>query len=286
MQEFLTNPSLWGLILAVIGLVVAAWQVKDARSLATELRQLRDDARSHANELLNIRDSLSTRFIGEFPYYIPEIARLISQARHDIVIVCDVPAYGHFSNYRAYVDYKNALTAKLAEDIRVEIVCLEKNQRIRRHIDQFAGPDKNKVAENWASRLERDDFQDRLKAFIARERPASSEKITQKVTPEQIPFEKFQALVDQAHERTLQNDFRNAVVCCANIDLPVYFWIIDGVRAIFSIANFASDAREYGTVEIGFITLDPKLISAFKELSRQYHSTGAVNDCRSEQEIP
>lgn len=250
----MTIASIVGVILAIAGLVFAALQYRDAQKLA--------------DDLLVIRDSLSTRFIGEFPSYIPNITELIKQARNEIIIVSPVPSYGHFSSHRAYIDYRNAITTKLAEGVFVSFICHGRDQRMQRFRQRFLGSDGRSAAENWASKLRGDDFQERIKAFIKREEPSLLSEISERVTPELLPFEKFESLVEAVHDRTLRNDFRNTVLNCTSVELPVYFWVVDGKRAVFSIANYG--VGESGLGEIGFITSDSKLISALKVISNKY----------------
>lgn len=48
-------------------------------------------------------------------------------------------------------------------------------------------------------------------------------------------------------------------------DMPLYFWLADGLRAVFSIPSLSDEATEYG-----FVTGKARLITAFQNMRDRY----------------
>src|SRR5581483_10985652 len=101
---------------SVVALAMAVWQVKDARL---------------------VRESLSTRFIGEFPDFLPEIGRVLDKAQSEIVIVCDFPSYGRFSKSEAWLSYGHTIEKKIETGVRVLFICMTPEARVAFSRRQF-----------------------------------------------------------------------------------------------------------------------------------------------------
>lgn len=90
--------------------------------------------------ILRIRESLSTQYLGRFPEFMPAITRMIESARHTIDILCDVPAYGFFTDQLNWLNYESAIKLKLAPgaNVKIRFACLGKNERSSIHDSQFS----------------------------------------------------------------------------------------------------------------------------------------------------
>src|SRR5437016_4931568 len=92
------------LLLAVASITFGILSIADGRKMTRELRA--------------VFDHLTTKEVGQFPAYMAEIEQLIAQARESIVIACDFPGYGAWSDRGRYGSYVKALENRKAERIR------------------------------------------------------------------------------------------------------------------------------------------------------------------------
>src|ERR1051325_10025570 len=83
------------LALAVVALVIAIVHL-------TELDKT-------VQRLENIQDGLSTRYLGNYPAFFRQIVKVVGSAQKNLVIVCDFPAYGSFSEPSTFEDYSYAI---------------------------------------------------------------------------------------------------------------------------------------------------------------------------------
>ncbi len=208
------------------------------------------ELRAALKELANVQSALSTRYLGQFPHFLSVIVQELSRAEESIVIFCDVPAYGFYSDPKDALAYQYTLALKSAEGKRIELTCLEAETRERYEREQFT----EKVWDQWSS-----DHHAREKVidFLA------SRSID---NPEQATWETFIKALDEVHASFLHDVFgrrANEV----SLDIPLYFWMIDGRIAVFSIPVLSD---KEGWHEYGFITADHALIQAFREMPARY----------------
>ncbi len=74
-----------------------------------------------ARDTQRIAESVSTRFIDNFPRNIPALVKLVETARDTIVICADYAGYGEFSNREGFEDYRHALTKAVAAKVKVNM---------------------------------------------------------------------------------------------------------------------------------------------------------------------
>lgn len=67
------------------------------------------------------------------------------------------------------------------------------------------------------------------------------------------------------HERIANFDFKGAEINYIDELIPIYFWMIDEEKAIFSIPSYTEGISEHG-----FITNDKPLINAFIKMKNRY----------------
>jgi hypothetical protein len=225
-----------GLILTIVGIALSYFQLYRARG--------------HAETLRTIQDSLSTRFIGEFPSFLSKIVELIQGARQSITIVCDFPAYARFSDPANWREYRHEIERKIQDNVRVSITCLNAERRLDFSRKQFSRE------RNWDEWKRRPDNEKKLLDLA---------NTTNRDTINNLTQEGFYGLMEQADLAMLGEQLARAEKREINSNLPLYFWLVDEQRAIFAIPSYSDQATEYG-----FITYDPKLISAFKEMTELY----------------
>jgi hypothetical protein len=106
------------------------WHAVEAVSLALAIIALLVGV-VHLREIKQTTESLSTRFIGTFPLFLPNIVDLIRNARKSVIVFCDFPGYGGFSDPDNGLAYRQALERQIQLGHRVELTCadLERRQR-------------------------------------------------------------------------------------------------------------------------------------------------------------
>ena len=124
-----TPFELLGLLLAVIGTMFAVMSIKDGRKLTKDLRA--------------VFDHLTTKEIGEFPTYMAEVDRIISEARESIFIATDFPGHGSWRDRGRYGAYVKAIENRKADRVRrghplsVQMLCLDAEGREQALQDRY-----------------------------------------------------------------------------------------------------------------------------------------------------
>ncbi len=57
--------------------------------------------------------SLSTRYVGSFPSYLPELIKLVDGSSDTLLVASDLAGYGIYSDHGGYVSYQSALQRKV-----------------------------------------------------------------------------------------------------------------------------------------------------------------------------
>jgi len=247
------NVELAGLILALLALVIGLYHVIEIRRVMARAKIQADEAKSHTDALEEVRRTLSTRYIGKFPEYYGEIVSLIERAKNRIVIFCDYPAYGSFSDPDTWLTYHQTLQRKLLkDDVLVELTCLNETRRKRSVEEQFFDPDNT-----WEDCLKNPDFRKKLEDLLNKHPKAPA-----LTALTQTDF----AEVLEADEHNALDDLATAKICEIDSYMPLYFWLIDDISAVFSLPSFSEKALEYG-----FATTDQRLIAALLEMRDRYY---------------
>jgi hypothetical protein len=276
-----------GLVVAVVALLIGIWHLSEIRAQAKSLRdqagtiqgqaaslqsqaQLSEshkkELESHRNMLDLILRGLSTHHIGQFPEYIIPIANMIEEAKSEIVLLCDFPAYGSFSAPHDFLRYRQVLERKMDEGKAVRITCLNAQARVQLTREQFSIE-----LRTWDKWKKRSTNHERLAAFLrSNENGANVNTLT---------VEQFAVLLEEQDARLLRQYLLVADVKEISGHVPLYFWLIDGVKAIFSIPSFSEKASEHG-----FYTMDPHLITGFQDLEARYRRV-VTQEAQREQQL-
>src|SRR3954452_7293966 len=89
-------------------------------------------------DLKRVLRSLPTQPLYEFPKYVPKIADLVRHAKRHILICCDQPAYGSFSDQDAFLEYRQALITHVNAGKPVRLRCLDQEGRRANTERQFS----------------------------------------------------------------------------------------------------------------------------------------------------
>jgi hypothetical protein len=215
--------------------------------------------------LEEVRQSLSTRYLGHFPQYYPGIVELLKRAKREIIIFCDFPAYGSFTDQNSWIDYKQTLERKIhQEEVRVSLTCLDAERRTKSVREQFFATN-----QDWNDWKIDTGNREQLKAFLKTH--------CFKQDLEHLDKEEFFTMVEKDEIRALEETFATADVRKLDTYVPLFFWLIDGISAIFSIPSTSE-------IEYGFSTTDQKLISAFTDMRRRYRDVTIVSSTKSPSE--
>lgn len=241
----MTSVEIVTTILTIVALVLAIVH------LVALHRQVRA-AKAHTGSLHEIQHSLSTRYIGQFPEYFPEILTLVGRAKREIAIFVDLAGYCSFTDPKTFFSYRQTIERKIKqEDVLVSITCYTEDRRKKLFDEQFF-----RAGEDW----------DQLKK--------SSEKTLRTFLQahnldkgfDSLSKEDFVKLLESDERRFLSDTFAGATTHGIDAHIPLYFWLVDGVSAIFTIPSLSETTLEYG-----FATTDQKLIAALRDMRNRYH---------------
>lgn len=211
------------------------------------------EARLQAKKLKDVKESLSTRYIGPFPEFLPQIVTMLQQANRKIVISCDCPSYGIFSHHRAWRDYVKTIEEKMDNNVKVSLTCPDSNMRDHFNREQFA-----KEGEDWDYWKKSKPIADRLSIILPSRLPETN--------IDSLTRESFLRMLEKADLEMLTGAFARAEKHEIPMFVSMFFWIIDDSQAIFSFSTMSEQNSEHG-----FYTVDMKLISAFLETRDRYH---------------
>ena len=242
------------LILGVVHLHEIRAQAKQIRTQAADIRSQAELSQRHSVMLDAILRTQSTRHIGQFPDYIAFIAQFIAGAQKEVSILCDFPAYGSFSAHHDFLKYRQAIETKIDEGVSVKITCLDSAGRANLVHQQFSAEERT-----WKTWKNEPQNAERLKTFL---QPHSG-----KTTADSLTVAQFVALLEEEDMRTLNTYYAGAEIIQTKEYIPFYFWLVDENSAIFAIPSFSERSLEHG-----FSTLDPHLISGFDGIRNRYSS--------------
>lgn len=245
-----------GVILGMLGFGIGVYHVAGLH-VATKL------AKEHAeqlvgvtNQLVEVQGGLSTRYIGEFPYYIPEIVAMLEKANRKIVIFCDYPGYGYFSAPLSSLDYEHVLDRKKSS-VELTLTCLNSAARLRLQREQFSDPE-------WAAWRQNPEFSEKVARFIATHAVGTD--------PKSITYDQLLESQEQIDADLIKRVFGSSRTTEIDGYFPLHFWIVDDSMAIFSIPTLAGPILEYG-----FKTSDRTLIEALLLVPGRYQRDASRN---------
>src|SRR5438105_2476331 len=196
------------------------------------VKQFRD-ARATIDELGRLEQELSTRLLGDAPRFLPELVRLIEEAKEggEIIIFCDFPAYTAATRPDHCAKYLDAIKTTRKKGIKVKLMFLDEDNR-------------RKLAREFYESDQRSELPD----------------------PSQFPTtDDFLTFINTANFAALGDAFRDAEPFPITRVMPLHFWIVDGERAIFSFQRYKERVPE-----IGFKTRDSSLVTSLRRIFDHY----------------
>lgn len=232
--------ELAGLILGLIALLVGGYHIWEIRKALANLA--------------TVRNSLSTQYLGKFPGFTSNIIELMNSATHSLVVFCDFPGYADFSEPVQALEYRHAIERKRQQKVDVDVTCLDANSRLKYLREQFPEQKWGRWPTDPAKR----------EAILRYVQPRSD-----RTEPEKLTLAELVQIFHDADESLIKQPFLKPTRQIS-LHMPIYFWIADEQRAIFSIPTLSDDA-----VEHGFVTSDNALIKALLEMHDRYKKESA-----------
>jgi len=249
----------FGLVVGIVALIIATVELRHVRTLlgsseriATDSKNLLEDSRKLldnstllSRNTAQIANSMSTGFIGEFPYNLSAITDVLEQAKVHVEIMVDIAAYGHYSNPEDFLQYFQQLERLAqAKEVRLRMIVYDEKLNATSRDDQFGGQSRFTTI--------RDD--PKFKQYFAKHRG-------------DIPndYSAFIKLLQQREDHrkvTLQTN--EAEIRDSNERFRFFLWLVDDVEAVFAFQVCGEHFRE-----ICFRTKDGNLIHTFADLFRQ-----------------
>jgi hypothetical protein len=233
----------------VIALAALALAIIHGRYLSKALRQL-----------IAVTEVLPTQPLYGFPDFVPKIADLIEKANGPIIICCDQPAYGSFSDQSGYRRYAIALFKRISAGKSVKLYCMNEAGRRANTVLQFT-----QSGDEWKSF--KASKRSKIESYLSIHPHAylSIHPHSPITTVEDLENKDFIELIVQEDTHSLQSVFRDAEIVYDELEKkpPVYFWYADNTM-IFVIST------EHRNTENGFYTRDRSLINSLLDLTERY----------------
>jgi len=216
-------------------------------ALGMSVYQLRAAARQ-ASSLKHIGDSLTTRYIGQFPDFYENILEILSTSKESVKTIYDLPAYACFSRTLDWLSFEHRLAMLAQQNVRITIAFYSAERRRKMLREQFSY-NSNQEWILWSSKR---DIADRLENF--QKRYGQKKKPISNVG-------QFLSLLDETHDDTAKKfvELYDAIELPSLI--PLYAWVVDEKVAIFVIPSYTKEHSEYG-----FISNDARVVAALSTM--------------------
>ena len=234
-------------------------------ALAASLFQWRE-ANRQAQTLSLISDSLSTKYLGAFPDYLPQVSGLLAKATSEILIVSTTPVHGIYSRYDQWLAIRHALETALAStNVKVKCIFSDAAHYSAMLDGQFRTAERD--WENW--RLDPNE-----KARIITLFRKYGKEAVKDVSG--LEFRDFIETQKKSSEIELETTYKGAEILRIPHNLPLSMWIVDRKEAIFTAAT---------TVPVyfaeAFWTADARLIAALLNISKEYWNSSNYESAKN-----
>jgi hypothetical protein len=253
-------------ILAIVAIAFALVQYRDAKAQSLELSRILGnlsvivtELSTQTTHLRQVERSMSTRYLGTFPKYLDEITEVVSGAKDSILILCDLPAYGCFSDPPGSTEYAQAIERKINAGVDVRVIFFAA-ERQKEFLGEFFSV--LRIAD-WERYKYTPENRLRIEQFVERNRQAAG---LPHVTLESLTRDDLVTLILAKSAQTFEHKFMPAKESLVTTEeMPVYFWVADNRKAVFTISS-----RSEGATDYGFRTTSTDLITAFSDMWNVY----------------
>ncbi len=230
-------------VISLLIAIIAAFRVETVqRKINRQFRNFNEISEQVNKQLKNtqeISENLSTRYVDNFPYNMEEITKLISNTKRKLIILSDVPAYGHYSNPEGFYKYKQAINDLLMPNRNINVVVIAGNQKIRRESRKIQY--NNKSFDEIVTNIKY------IKYF---------EIFPHIIPPKEKSIEGFFEWLDERNKH-FEDEIKNngALVLEVINEISSHVWLRDDAEAIFTFYNSFRDSNE-----VSFFTKDKRII--------------------------
>lgn len=192
-----------------------------------------------------ILQKLTTKPIGFFPEFIPQINDCLQEANGKIYIASDVPAYGIFSNPSEFIRYEHIIKDKEINGIEINIITLSRNQADWIYEHQFL------------------DRYDSLNDALSSD-PVFYTNFKKFQNGRQLTIKDFDDLKEELldEDNELFNRYKTPKKWRIDVPMPIQCWVIKNKEGRRSKAIFTIRIWEVTHLEQAFETEDEILIDA------------------------
>ncbi|HEX3324089.1 MAG TPA: hypothetical protein VHR65_02960 [Solirubrobacterales bacterium] len=218
----------------------------------------------------SLEGQLSTKQLGLFPDFMPDIVDLLDEAEGEVLICCDHPAYGVFSAFSEYESYATAIQRKVKQGIPVSLLCNDEARCEELREIQIT------IGGEWSKWRQKENMRDFLTKY-----GDTKQRWSVRLWPVRIDKDEFLEVLAKADERALLEVFAGVPAgrkVKTHDVLPIYFWMASGTRKRKARAVFAMASLTEGAFEVGFQTEDPGLILALKGIFGRYKEVDRERD--------
>jgi hypothetical protein len=206
-------------------------------------QQIVSDSKKLLDTSAAIADSMSTRFVGQFPYNMGDLCKVLGHAASHVEIMVDIVAYGHYSSPEGFGKYFEKLhKIALAPDVKLRMIVYDQKLNNHTRDGQFGG-------EQGFAEVRKDPKFDRFFPRKANnDAPTAYGDFIQKLSE---------------RENLLQQTIHTsgAEIRESNEQFRFFLWLVDDVEAVFSFQMYGEHFNE-----ICFRTRDGNLIRTFSKL--------------------
>jgi hypothetical protein len=238
-------------ILCAILLVSAIfWLGSDMRSKLSGIQKAEDQQLANIRDLLNRRLG-TTEYVNTFSENMNSIIDLIENTKKSLVIATDFARYGVFSKPEKNGLYEVAIQKVIAAEAKPTVTFIIYS---RAHFKSAAAKQFNKFVKD---RSEFDKFKatEKFKKFVEANKDAKTGTVEE--------FIDYLRKLNFNFSDYISNKFSNTnhkfSLLKNDNPMPVFIWLSDDIRCIFSFYTSGEDARE-----ISFETTNPALIATLK----------------------
>jgi hypothetical protein len=219
-------------------------------------------SRQGNRQMKNIINSLTTRFEGDFPHYLPKIAEVIPRAKRRLLILGVIPTHGAYTKTDAWLKIQDALEDKMKEQERLQRNC---EGKIFTAILVYASERarENNYNKSFSKFIaDENEWQDWKKNRVNRQQlgryleHATRGNRIQTTDIESLSIPELRKIRLDHDERSLVDVYEHFDKHVKDEIFPLFCWITDD-EAVFSFKTEDPDGHYNGG---GIYTRDPKLI--------------------------
>lgn len=246
-------------------------EIEHTKNLASTTQVILDKTQA-------VADSLSTKFIADFPGYLPKVGRLITDSKYTIRIMGIVPSHGEYSNPKHWHDISKAITDKIEDNtdnssfeaILVYSAYEQALRAFKTHHRELEDPEK------WRFWKQEEKASGRLDRYLYKYEDLASD-IADDLS--NLSLDRYLRLRIDGDRRAISQTYKGFKRQICPEVLPMFCWIADGHKesqqAIFSIRAEDATGHYKGA---GVVTSDPSIIDALITTFDYYQTLSTTDD--------